>query len=739
MLKNEGDPMKQDSGRNNVFQLTIKNLGCASCAAKMETDIRKLPGVTAADIDFATSRLRLVSEVDSDRRQLIAQVDGIVHAIERDACVLADQPDRQSWHQSIPWPRVIRLAAGLPVFILAWLIRDGRLFPAAPSWEFLILFIIAWLIFGYDVLIEAITKLVRRQWFDENFLMSAATLGALAIGEYPEAVAVMLFYQIGEICQQLAVDHSRRSIRALLDIRPEQAWLMTLQGTVAADPRSINIGDRIIVRPGERIPLDGRIIEGESALDTAALTGESLPKAVAPGDEALAGCINGSGLLTLEVIRPFEESAVSRILHLVEEASGRKAVAEQFITRFAAVYTPVMVGLAFLIAVLPPLILGVPFAGWIARALILLVISCPCALVLSVPLGYFAGLGAASARGILVKGGTYLEKLATVKSAVFDKTGTLTEGRFTVNEIDARGGWEQQDILRLAALAESHSSHPIAESILRAWQELDLGDLDQAVIENYQDLPGRGVKMTLSQQAVLLGNERLMYDFGVDLKQDSKNVVHDGTVLYLAVASSLNDYYSLAGMVHLADRLKNSTVPSIARLKELGISRLVLLSGDRRDAVQKIAKLTGISEVYAEMLPGQKVAALESVIDSQNGQGSVIYIGDGINDAPVLARADVGIALGAGSDAAIESADIVILGDDLAKLPEAIQLAKRTGRIIRQNVALALGLKALVLILAIAGAAGIWQAVFADVGVAVLAVFNSLRIIWQPKPLFMRP
>ena len=668
--------MKHTGQQDNTLHLTIKNLGCASC----------------------------------------------------DACVLDDQPARQSWHQSIPWPRVIRLAAGLPVFAMAWLIQDGRLFSAAPSWTSLILFIITWLVFGYDVLIEAIMKLIRRQWFDENFLMSAATIGALAIGEYPEAVAVMLFYQIGEICQQLAVDHSRRSIRALLDIRPEQAWLLNSQGAVAADPRSIKIGDRIIVRPGERIPLDGRIIEGESALDTAALTGESLPRPVEPGDEALAGCINGSGLLTLQVVRPFEESAVSRILHLVEEASSRKATAEQFITRFAAVYTPIMVGLALLIALLPPLILAEPFSGWIARALILLVISCPCALVLSVPLSYFAGLGAASARGILVKGGTYLEKLATVKTAVFDKTGTLTEGHFTVSAVETSQSWNKQEVLRLAALAESHSSHPIADSIIRAWQEQGLGDIDPSSIDDYQDLPGRGVKMTLGQQKVLLGNERLMNEYGVVLHRDSNSILHDGTVLYLAVASSA-DEFQLAGMVHLADRLKSNAAASIDRLKELGVSRLALLSGDRRAAVQNVASQTGIGEIFAEMMPGQKVAMLESIFDSQTEPGSIIYVGDGINDAPVLARADVGIALGAGSDAAIESADIVILGDDLAKLPDAIRLAKRTSRIIRQNIALALGLKVLVLILAIVGAAGIWQAVFADVGVAILTVFNSLRII----------
>ena len=717
--------MQSENKQIQILHLTISNLSCASCAAKMEASIRKLPSVVAVNIDFATSRLRISINDDTDRQQLIAQVDSIIHSIEQDACVLDNQIQRSGWHQSIPWPRVIRLAAGLPVFALAWLVQE-------MNWLSLALFVAAWLIFGYDVLIKAILKLIRRQWFDENFLMSAATVGALAIGEYPEAVAVLLFYQIGEICQQLAVDHSRRSIKALLDIRPEQAWLVTGNGANVVDPRTISVGDHILVRPGERIPLDGRIIAGESALDTAALTGESLPKAVNPGDEALSGCINGSGLLTLEVIRPFDESAVSRILTLVEEASTRKASAEQFITRFAAVYTPIMVGLAILIAVLPPIFLGEPFSGWIARALILLVISCPCALVLSVPLGYFAGLGAASARGILVKGGTYLEKLAAIKTIVLDKTGTLTEGRFTVTDVIPEGDWDKEEILHLAALAESHSSHPIAESILKAWQELghELPEPDE--VKDYQDKPGRGLYLTAGGKKILLGNERLLSDYQVILPTDHDDGVHEGTVLHLAVAddTSGNDSrFTLAGRVFLADQLKSGAAGFIDSLKQQGVTRFALLSGDREPAVKRIARQIGITDVYAEMLPEQKVAALESIISEQTGKGSVVYVGDGINDAPVLALADVGIALGAGSDAAIESADIVILGDDLAKIPAAIRLAKRTGRIIRQNVTLALGLKALVLILAVVGAASIWQAVFADVGVAVLAVFNSLRII----------
>lgn len=704
-----------------TMHLMIDNLGCPNCAAKMETRIRQLPGVSRAKLDFSTASLNLVLDPETRQNELLSDVGEIIQSIEKDACLRTGSPRapaRPRWFNSLPWRRLARFGVGIIPFILAMVLPETQVLR-------LPLFLAAYLILGYDVLLAAFGKIGRKQLFDENFLMAVATLGALAIREYPEAVAVMLFYQIGEIFQNMAVDHSRRSIKALMDIRPDQANQITEQGVVSIAPELVQPGAQLLIRPGERVPLDSRILEGVSSLDTAALTGESQPRPVEAGDEILAGCVNGSGLLTAVVLRPYGESAVSRILSMVEEASARKASVEQFITRFAAVYTPIMVGLAVLVALAPPLVLREPFAEWIARALILLVISCPCALVLSVPLSYFGGLGAASARGILVKGGSFLEKLATADTVVFDKTGTLTQGKFTVTGMKAdRIGTDQ--LLYLATLAESHSSHPIAQSIIQAWQAKGRELPDQSQVSQYQDLAGRGVSLVHDSQVILLGNQCLMLENDIDLPESAAAANPDlsgATVLYLAV----NGEY--AGEIWLSDQLKPEAVAAIRELRSLGISRLALLSGDRRLVAEAIARQAGISIVQAELLPDQKVAALEALIAGQGRKGSVVYVGDGINDAPVLARSDVGIALGAGSDAAIESADVVIMADDLRKIGESIRLARRTNRITHQNVVLALGLKALVLILAIIGIAGIWQAVFADVGVAVLTVLNSLRVL----------
>ncbi len=701
--------------QNQYWHLLVANLGCVSCAAKMEAKIRNLPGIVRADLDFAAGQLRLELAPGILQKEILPAVDQIIHFVEKDAHLVLKQPTRSNWLESLPWLRLLRFGTGLLPFIGALMLPGGHFFR-------LPLFLAAYLILGSDVLLAAFTRIGHKQLFDENFLMSLATLGALLIGEYPEAVAVMLFYQIGEICQHLAVDHSRRSIKALLDIRPEQANLITKQGLTLVHPDQVKPGDRLQIRPGERVPLDSRIILGQSALDTAALTGESLPRPVDPGDEILAGCINGSGLLTVEVLHSYGDSAVSKILAMVEAASARKASVEQFITRFAAIYTPLMVGLALLLALLPPLFLHQPIMDWIYRALILLVISCPCALVLSVPLGYFGGLGAASSRGILVKGGNFLEKLATAGTVAFDKTGTLTSGQFVVDHIQA-AGMEANEILRLSALAESFSSHPIAQSILMAWQSTGAELPDQKRVRQYQDLAGRGVSAELEDCRLLLGNSRLMKENQVLLPEFDEKAGADATILYLAI----DGVY--AGEIWLSDQLKVGAIGALSKLRKIGVGQLAIISGDRQHIVRQVAGKLGIEQIFAELLPEQKVAALETLIVRQNRKNSVIYVGDGINDAPVLARSDVGIALGAGSDAAIESADVVILSDDLDKISEVICLARKTSRIIRQNVFLALGLKAAVLILAVAGFAGIWQAVFADVGVAILAVFNSLRVL----------
>ena len=697
----------RDDKNEQIISLIIRNLGCASCAVKMEDGIRQLPGVLRADINFAAGRLNLELDKGMDQDRIIAQVDAVVHEVEDTACVLADQAGRNRVWQPIPWGRVYRLLAGVALFALAWLPEPGTVWRIG-------LFTTAWLVFGHDVLISAARNLRKKRIFDENFLMSIATLGALAIGEYPEAVAVMLFYQVGQLLQSLAVDRSRRSIRALMDLRPEQVTWMADGELITTDPQDLVPGDRMLVRPGERVALDCLVVEGETSLNTAALTGESMPRPVGPGDEVLAGCINGSGLLTLEIIRPFGESAVSRILAMVEEASARKAEAEQFITRFAKVYTPFMVGFALLLAIVPPIAGFGPFSEWVYRALVLLVISCPCALVISVPLGYFAGLGAASARGILVKGGAYLEKLAQISAVVFDKTGTLTEGRFTVTSIEPVAGWSEQDVLRLAALAESHSSHPIADSLARACREKGIILSETADSIHYQDMPGRGVSAVIGGKRVLVGNIRLMQDQQVDVpKTKMADEALSMSVLYCAVDGRH------AARFWLSDQIKAGVSDFIADLSLAGVKKTALLSGDRLQAVRLVADQAGVSDYTAELLPEQKVAALEKIISEQGSEGSVVYVGDGINDAPVLARADVGIALGAGSDAAIESADVVVIGDDLNKITQAITIARRTSLIIRQNITMALGFKAIVMILAVAGLAGIWLAVFADVGVTL--------------------
>lgn len=575
------------------------------------------------------------------------------------------------------------------------------------------MFLISYGIFGYDVLIRAFKNILRGQVFDENFLMSISTVGAIAIGEMPEAVFVMMFYQIGEAFQDYAVRRSRKSITALLDIRPDFAELITKEGIKRVHPEDVNVGDIILVKAGERIPLDGNVKEGHALLDTAALTGEALPRGVQPGSDVLSGCINLDGNLKIQVSRPFGDSTVMKILEMVENAAGKKSKTERFITRFARVYTPVVVGLAVALAVLPPILGFGEFQMWFGRALIFLVVSCPCALVLSVPLSYFAGIGAASKNGILVKGGGDLDTLCHINQVVFDKTGTLTKGSFSVVEMEAE---DKEELLYLAALGESNSNHPIAEAIVQEFKKTT--EISTELIADYKELGGFGISYSLNGEKVLLGNQRLM-------EREKIEYTHFdgvGSVVYVAK----HGHYK--GYIVVADTLKDGCREALTALRNKGVHSMVMLTGDRRENAEAMAKDLGLNKFYADLLPGDKLRILEELKVNRDSLSKTAFVGDGINDAPVLAGADLGIAMGGiGSDAAIEAADVVLMDDDIGKLAIAIRIAKNTRVIVRQNIAFALGIKALVLILSAIGMASMWMAVFADVGVALLAILNAMR------------
>jgi len=604
----------------------------------------------------------------------------------------------------------IAAAASLFVIGLAWAGPMGRMVELAVM-------IPAYLISGWGVLNTAGRNILRGRLFDENFLMSIATIGAICIGELPEAVAVMLFFQIGELFQGYSVGRSRRSIQALLQVKPDRANLMVGDQLIEVDPNSVKVGDQVLVRPGEKVPLDGDVVEGRSSLDTSALTGESQPRSVQLGDKALAGTINQSGVLVLQVIRPFEESSVAKILQLVESAASRKAPTEKLITSFARIYTPIVVGLALLVAVVPPLVVQANPIEWLNRALVLLVISCPCGLVISIPLGYFGGVGGAARQGILVKGSMFLDALSKVKSVVFDKTGTLTQGCFRVAQVISANGFSGQQLLELAAMAESQSTHPVAQSIKQAYG----GPIDSSRIAAVEEIPGHGIRAQLNGHSVLIGNDRLLHRDGI---------VHeacalDSTVVHLVV----DGQYS--GRILIADAIKPDAVDAVSSLHKRGID-VSMLTGDSHPVAQIIADQLGLDGFRADLLPEEKVDALDGVLRSAHqAGGTVAYVGDGINDAPVIARADVGMAMGAlGSDAAIETADVVIMTDAPSQVAKAIDIGKRTRRIILQNIVMALSVKGLFIALAAFGAATLWSAVFADVGVALLAILNASRV-WR--------
>lgn len=589
-------------------------------------------------------------------------------------------------------------------------------FAKLPTLAELAFLIVAYVILGWDVVWQAVKNITRGQVFDEHFLMSVSTIGAFAIGEYPEAVAVMLFYQVGEFFQSLAVKRSRKSISDLMDICPDSATVKRNGVLQVVSPESVAVGEIIVVKPGEKIPLDGIVVDGESMLDTKALTGESVPRSIRKGDEALSGCINQSGLLTLKVTKSFGESTVSKITDLVENASARKAPTENFITTFARYYTPVVVGMAAVLAIIPPLVLGGGWSEWLRRGFVFLIVSCPCALVISIPLTFFGGIGAASKRGVLVKGSNYLEALNKVSVVVFDKTGTLTKGVFEVANIIPAAGYQKEQVLEYAAQAESYSNHPIAKSILATYGK----PIDQKQFSDFEEISGHGISVMVQGKKVLAGNSKLM---------ESEKIAYAacdaaGTKFYVAADGSY------VGCILIADEVKPDSKCAIAELKKIGVEKTVMLTGDDERIGKSVADELGLDAYYAQLLPDQKVEKLE-MLDKQKRQGSKLaFVGDGINDAPVLARADVGIAMGGlGSDAAIEAADVVLMTDEPSKLVEAIDVAKATKRIVMQNIVIALGIKSVFLVLGALGMAGMWEAVFGDVGVTIIAVLNAMRIL----------
>lgn len=584
-----------------------------------------------------------------------------------------------------------------------------------PGWAVLTAFLVPYLVIGWDILWRAARNIAHGQVFDENFLMALATLGALAIGEYPESVFVMLFYQVGEFFQSWAVGRSRQSIAALMDIRPDYANLEENGSTRRVDPEDVTVGETIVIRPGERVPLDGVVLEGVSTLNTAALTGESLPRDIQPGDDVISGCVNLTGVLRVRTTKEFGDSTVAKILDLVENAGSRKARSEQFITRFARWYTPVVVGSAVLLAVLPPLITGGDWAKWLEQALIFLVISCPCALVISVPLTFFGGIGGASRQGVLVKGSNYLEALARTETVVFDKTGTLTRGVFNVTAIHPDECSEAR-LLELAALAESYSTHPIARSLREAYGL----DIEEGRVTGVEELAGRGVKAEVDGQPVYVGNDRLMEEVGASWHPCH----HVGTTVHVAFRGEY------LGHIVISDEIKPDAREAIAALKRAGIRRTVMLTGDAQTVGEAVGRELGLDEVHAQLLPADKVDRVERLLAEKSPKGTLAFVGDGINDAPVLSRSDVGIAMGAlGSDAAIEAADVVLMDDKPSKIAAAISIARRTLSIARQNIIFALGVKAVFLIMGLFGVANLWEAVFADVGVSVLAILNAARAL----------
>ncbi|MFR2665311.1 MAG: heavy metal translocating P-type ATPase [Clostridium sp.] len=688
------------------LQLTLEGLNCANCARKIEEKVGKMEGVKESNLNFTTTTLNVKLERKVKEEHAINEIKKIVEALEPHVKVEKKVSGKTNVQRA-----KFEVKPTLIIGTILYLISVIGDFKGALA---LILFVASYLLIGGKVVLTAIKNIARGQLFDENFLMTVATIGAFSISEYPEAVAVMLFYEIGETIQGYAVNKSRSSISSLMDIRADYANIIIDGKEKKVSPETVKVEDIILVKPGEKIPLDGIVVEGESFVDTSALTGESVPRKIAVNDEILSGGINTNGVLKVKVTKKFGESTVSRILEMVENAANKKANTEKFITKFAKVYTPIVVALAILIAVVPSIFIkDALFSTWLYRALVFLVVSCPCALVVSVPLGFFAGIGGASKKGVLVKGSNYLELLKDLETVVFDKTGTLTEGVFTVTEINTNN-IQKEKLIEVAAMAESFSNHPIAISIIKEYGK----EIDKEVIEEYEEIAGHGIKAVINNEEILIGNAKLMNQFNISYNE----VDSIGTVVYCAINGEFK------GSIVISDKIKENAAEALINLKAAGVKKTVMLTGDNKKTAEKVGEKVNIDEVHSELLPLGKVKEVEKLLKASNKNGRLAFVGDGVNDAPVLARADIGIAMGGiGSDAAIEAADVVLMKDDINALVDAINVSKKTNKILWQNIIFALGVKVIVMVLGTFGIANMWTAVFADVGVTIIAIINSTR------------
>ena len=710
--------LKKGDNFMKVIELELEGLNCAGCAAKIEKFSNEIEGVSSAQLDFVTKKLKINIINDNDEDDIKGNIKKFVKKVEPEVKVLdinanhAHSHEHNHDHGKADKKDIIRIGISLILFIIPNLLKlEGNI-------RF-ITYLLSYLIVGYDVIIRAIKNVAAGIQFDENFLMTLATFGAFIIGEYPEGVAVMLFYQVGEMFQGMAVNHSRKSITALLDIKPDYANLIAEDEITVVNPTDVAIGDYILIKPGEKVPLDGIVVEGESTIDTSNITGESVPRNIREGDHIISGVVNNHGLLKVQVEKEFGESTVSKILDLVENASGKKAPTENFITKFASIYTPVVVFSALIIGILPPILAFGDLRDWAYRAFIFLVISCPCALVISIPLGFFGGIGGASKSGILIKGGNYLEALNDVETIVFDKTGTITKGTFKVTKIFNYDDYSKEEVLELAAYGEAFSNHPIGKSIVESYDK----EIQKEYIKDYKEISGKGIEAKIDSKTILLGNKDLLSGNGVEIEE----VDSIGTTVYVSEGNKH------IGTIIVSDELKENVAEDIEKLKKLGIKETIMLSGDNQETAEKVGKLAGLDKVYGNLLPQDKVNAFEDIL-SKKTNSKVIFVGDGVNDAPVLARADIGIAMGTlGSDAAIEASDIVIMTDEIGKIATAIKIAKNTKKIVTQNIILALAIKLIVLVLGAFGIATMWAAVFADVGVSIIAILNSIRALKVEK------